>query len=175
MIMLMIMMMLLVILVNLMLFLLGGLLDSIFPLLTAHLMNLCFSLTGENQNAIKRLWRVSIRNLCKNLFFNSRGMFYFVIVKVLYILARILLFMVDLNILMYGIIGSMIFWEILNYWSLRRFIQMIMVQIWWQTLPKEKFETCWQFIYGLAFVLSWVRGGVCCVGFPQVSRNNILF
>jgi len=55
-------------------------------------------------------------------------MFYFVIVKVLFILTIILLFMVDLNILMYGIIGSVIFWT-LNYWSLRRFIQMTMVQI----------------------------------------------
>jgi len=101
-------------------------------------MNLCFSLTGENQNVIKRLWRVSIRiNLFKNLFFNSKGMFYFVIVKVLYILARILLFMVDLNILMYDIIGSVMFLT-LNYWSLRRFIQTTMVQIWWQRLYQRE-------------------------------------
>jgi len=53
--------------------------------------------------------------------------------KVLFILARILLFMIDLNIFIHGIIESVMFWTP-NYWSLRRFIQMTMVMIWWQKL-----------------------------------------
>ena len=149
--------MLLVILVNLM-FLLGGLLDNVCPLLTTHLINLCFSLMGENQNAIKRLWRVSIRNLCKNLFFNSRGVFYFVIVKVLYILARILLFMVDLNIL-YDIIRSVMFLD-------SKLLELDNIH------TMGKFKMC-RFI--LAFALSWVEGGVCCASPSQVRPNNILF
>ena len=49
------------------------------------------------------------KNFLKNLVFNNSGMFYFVIDKVLSILTRILLFMIDLNILMCGIIESVIF------------------------------------------------------------------
>ena len=82
MILLMIMMMLLVILVNLV-FLLGGLLDNVCPILTPHLMNLCFSL-GEEPKCYKE----DIKSEHKKKFVHElifQGMFYFVIVKVLYI------------------------------------------------------------------------------------------
>jgi len=68
------------------------------------------------------------RNLCKNLVFNGRSMFYFVTVKVLFILTRIILFMVDLGILMCNIIRFVVLWT-LDYWSLKRFIEMTMVLI----------------------------------------------
>jgi len=71
------------------------------------------------------LW---MKKFVQELVFQQRRYVLFCDSQSIFILARILLFMVDLNILMYGIIGSVIFLT-LNYWSLRRFIQMTMVQI----------------------------------------------
>jgi len=59
---LMIIMILSMILVNLML-LLGGLLDIVCPLLTTYIMNMCFSITKKNLNAMKTLRRVSIQEM----------------------------------------------------------------------------------------------------------------
>jgi len=84
------------------------------------------------------------RNLCKNLVFNNKGMFYFVIIKVLSILERILLFMVDLNILICSIIGFVIFWTLLELEKIHTDDNGSDMMT--KPLPKGEFETCRLFL-----------------------------
>lgn len=77
------------------------------------------------------------RDYWRNLVVPKRDMCFIVKVKGLYILVRILHFMVNLNILMWDTIGFKTCW-ILSCLNLRKFIQMIMVLTWWLKLCQDR-------------------------------------
>jgi len=73
------------------------------------------------------LW---LKKFLQELGFRQDNYSLFVDSRVLSILVRIQLSILDPNLLMLGIIGYVILW-MLSCWQWKKFIQMIMVLIWW--------------------------------------------
>ena len=116
------------------------------------------------------------RNSCKSLVLFKTSTCYFVIVRVSFILVRIQLFILGPSILMWGIIGYVMLWK-LGYWSWQKFIQMIIVVIWWL---RRNWEPSLKLVVELSVCRSSphsCEGEICWVGLTSYVdvQSNINF
>ena len=114
------------------------------------------------------------RNSCKSLLLFKTSTCYSVIVRVSFILVRIQLSILGPSILMWGIIGYVMLWK-LGYWSWQKFIQMIIMLIWWL---RRYWEASLKLVVRLLVCQSSpysCQGEICWVGLTSYveAQSNI--